>query len=158
MVVHEKVESRLEKTQSNHLFWWNADREIITIGSFLAYRFGLRICMGGDFFEKVQKLVGKMCQKIQFWGWIGSRWVGLGHRGVKNDRTGSGKAMETLPGPKTAIKNSKIQKMLENSKIGNFVFSRGRASYFPGGGLPIFPGRRPGRSPIKSGKGPWPKP
>ena len=51
---------------------------------------------------------------------------------MKNDRTGSGKAMETLPGPKTAIKNSKIPKMLENSKIGIFVF--------PGGGPPIFPG------------------
>ena len=67
---------------------------------------------------------------------------------MKNDRTGSGKAMETLPGPKTAIKNLKIPKLGENSKIGIFVFSRGRASYFPGGGLPIFPGRRPGRSPI----------
>ena len=42
----------------------------------------------------------------------------MGHDGVKNDRTGSGKAMETLPGPKTAIKKSKIQKMVENSKIG----------------------------------------
>ena len=42
----------------------------------------------------------------------------MGHEGVKNDRTGSGKAMETLPGPKTAIKNSKIQKLVENSKIG----------------------------------------
>ena len=54
------------------------------------------------------------------------------HEWVKNDRTGCGKAMETLPGPKTAIKNSKIQKLLENSKIGNFVLS--------GGGPPIFPG------------------
>ena len=53
------------------------------------------------------------------------------------------------PGAQNGHKKSKIQKNIENSKIGNFVFSRGRASYFPGGGLPIFPGRRPGRSPIK---------
>ena len=53
---------------------------------------------------------------------------------MKNDRTGSGKAMETLPGPKTAIKNSKIQKMLENSKIGIFVFSRGGPPISRGGG------------------------
>ena len=71
---------------------------------------------------------------------------------MRNDRTGSGKAMETLPGPKTAIKNSKIQKLLENPKIRIFVFSRSRASYFPGGGLPIFLGRRPGRSPINTSK------
>ena len=43
---------------------------------------------------------------------------------MKNDRTGSGKAMEILPGPKTAIKKSKIPKNVENSKIRIFVFSR----------------------------------
>ena len=55
------------------------------------------------------------------------------HWGLKNDRTGSGKAMETLLGPKTAIKTSKIKKnyrKLEKSGI----------LYFPGGGPPIFPG------------------
>ena len=35
---------------------------------------------------------------------LGSRWVDWGHWGVKIDRTGCAKAMETLPGPKTAIK------------------------------------------------------
>ena len=53
---------------------------------------------------------------------------------MKNDRTGCGKAMETLLGPKTAMKKSKNKHMIENSKIGNFVFS--------GGEPPIFPGER----------------
>ena len=44
--------------------------------------------------------------------------------------------METFPGPKTAIKNSKIQKLVENSKIRIFVFSRGVA--FPGEGSLFF--------------------
>ena len=34
-----------------------------------------------------------------------------------------------------------------------FRISPGEASYFPGGGVPIFPGRRPGRSPIKYSTG-----
>ena len=58
---------------------------------------------------------------------------------MKYDRTGSGKAMEALLGPKTAMKNSKIPKLLEKSKIGIFVFSQGMASYFPGGCPPISP-------------------
>ena len=49
--------------------------------------------------------------------------------------------METLLGPKTAIENLKSPK--NDRKLENREFS-----YFPGGGLPIFPGRRPGRSPI----------
>ena len=46
--------------------------------------------------------------------------------------------METLPGPKTAIKNSKIKKMFENSKIWDFHIFPGRASYFPGEGSLFF--------------------
>ena len=57
----------------------------------------------------------------------------MGYWGVKNDRTGSGKAMETLPGPKTAIKNK------QNPSIGR-KFENRDFSYFPRGGLPIFQG------------------
>ena len=57
---------------------------------------------------------------------------------MKYDRTGSGKAMETLLGPKTAIKKSKIPKNVENSKIGNFVFSGGKLPIFPGEGSLFF--------------------
>ena len=44
----------------------------------------------------------------------------MGHWGLQNDRTGCGKAMETLPGPKTVIKKSKIQKIIEKFKNLNF--------------------------------------
>ena len=70
---------------------------------------------------------GNKNQKRRFGQRIGSRWGGSGSYSARIDRTGSGKPMETLPGPKTAIKNSKIQKMPEKSKNLNFrIFS-----YFP---------------------------
>ena len=52
---------------------------------------------------------------------------------AKNDRTGSGKAMETLPGSKTAIKKTKIQKMTDKSKIPNFRIFPGEARLFSHG-------------------------
>ena len=44
---------------------------MITIGSFLAYKFGLRLCMGGDFFEKKQKQIEKCVQKYSFGAELG---------------------------------------------------------------------------------------
>ena len=78
--------------------------------------------MGGVFFVSSGKS-NTYFKKTHFWGGIGSRWVDLGHWGVKNDRTGCGKAMETLPGPKMAItKIKKSQKTIENQKIPIFVY------------------------------------
>ena len=47
------------------------DKIRITIGSFLAYRFGLRICMGGDFFEKVWNSEEKYVEKCSFGAELG---------------------------------------------------------------------------------------
>ena len=57
----------------------------------------------------------------------------MGSYSARNDRTGSGKPMETLPGPKTAIKKSKIQKMTENSQNPEFRIFPWRALYFSSG-------------------------
>ena len=46
------MESLLEEMQSNQTVPRKVDKERITIGSFLAHRFGLRTCARGVFFEK----------------------------------------------------------------------------------------------------------
>lgn len=45
------------KMQSNRTFSQKVDRERISIGSFLAHRFGLRIFMRGVFSKRVRKLL-----------------------------------------------------------------------------------------------------
>ena len=47
---------------------------------------------------------------------MGSRWVGLGRYSARIDPTGSGKPMEALPDPKTAIKQ-KTKKTLLARKV-----------------------------------------
>ena len=59
------------------------DKEIITIGSFLAHRFGLRICMGGDFSEKVWKSEEECVEKYCFGAELGLGGSIWGIRGWK---------------------------------------------------------------------------
>ena len=51
------MEYLLEKMQSNRLFPRKVDKERITIGSFLAHRFGLRIFARGLFLKIVREML-----------------------------------------------------------------------------------------------------
>ena len=51
------MESLLEKSKSNQTVSRKVDKERITIGSFLADGFGLRICVGGGSFQKISEIL-----------------------------------------------------------------------------------------------------
>ena len=88
------------KNKSNQCFWWKLDKEIITIGSFLAYRFGLRICMGGDFFENVRKGEEKYVEKYSFGAELGLGGSVWGIRGWKMIARVLGRPWKPSRGPK----------------------------------------------------------
>ena len=98
--------------------------------------------MRGFFFETVRKKIGNTCIKkhgfLAELGLGGSVWD-MGVCVVKNDRTGSGKAMETLPVPKTAMTNAKIQN-LSKKKNPEFDIFPGKGPLFPWGRAPYFSG------------------
>ena len=96
------------KMQSNRTFSRNVDRERITIGSFLAHRFGQRVFARGVFSKRVRKMLATTFLFFGFSrnlrGW-GSGIMKLGSEGVYlHEKCGTNPSRH-LPGLKTAIKN-----------------------------------------------------
>ena len=98
--------------QSNRTFPRKVDRERITIGSFLAHRFGLRIFARGVFSKRVRKMLATTFFIFgiftNFEG-VGSGIMKLGSEGVYlHEKCGTNPSRH-LPGPKTTIKNKKYR-------------------------------------------------
>ena len=96
--------------QANQTFARKVDRERITIGSFLAHRFGLRIFARGVFSKRVRKMLATtffifgFSQTLRGWG---SGIMKLGSEGVYlHEECGTNPSRHLL-GAKTPIKNSK---------------------------------------------------
>ena len=88
------------KAQSNPTFWWKPDKEIITIGSFLVYRFGLGICFGGDLCRKIWKSEEKYIEKYSFGAELGLGGSVWGIRGWKMIARVLGSPWKPSRGPK----------------------------------------------------------
>ena len=101
--------------QSNQTVPRKVDRDRITIGSFLAHRFGLRIFARGVFFEKSSENASNDVFLFMFYFFIfgiltkneavGVRIMKLGSEGVYlHEKCGTNPSRH-LPGPKTPVKN-----------------------------------------------------
>ena len=95
--------------QSHRTCSRKVDRERITIGSFLAHRFDLRIFARGVFSKRVRKMLatafsilGDFHEILGVWG---SGTMKLGSEGVYLHKKCGTNASRHLPGPQTAKKN-----------------------------------------------------
>ena len=105
--------------QSNRTFPRKVDRERITIGSFLAHRFGLRIFVRGDFSKRVRKLLATtffILGILMKFDVSGSRIMNLGSEGVYLHEKCGTNPSRPLPGPKTTIKNQKCRETAKSLK------------------------------------------
>ena len=105
--------------QSNRTFPRKVDRERITIGSFLAHRFGLRILARGVFSKRVRKMLATTFSIFlifygcfvprQVSGWNLMFWasgmMNLGSEGAYLHEKCGTNASRYLPGPKTLVEN-----------------------------------------------------
>ena len=98
--------------------------------------------MRGVFLKKFGNNSNKYVKKHFLGTELGLRGSVLGYGGGgKNDRTGCGKAMETLQGPKMAINIlKKNNKKCENARIQNFLIFPMEGSLFFRWGAPYFSG------------------
>ena len=96
------MEYLLEKYSQIEFFSWRkVDRERLTIGSFLAHRFGLRIFTRGAFSKIFRNMLAMIFSVLLNLMFLGSRIMKLGSEGVyMHEKCGTNPSRH-LPGLKT---------------------------------------------------------